>query len=115
MTLSRTLKLYKLPAVGHGDACSPDTLLYKGDPNFVCVMCVLLCSLSQDFVTPGVRPMVEADIPQAFPLLAAYLTKFQLAQKYTAEEFQHWLLTRKGVVYSFVIEVRHRGTDPMSF
>jgi len=58
--------------------------------------------------------MVEADIPQAFPLLAAYLTKFQLAQKYTAEEFKHWLLTRKGVVYSFVIEVRHRATVPMS-
>ena len=36
--------------------------------------------------------------------LNKYLTRFQLAPRFTTAEFRHWMLTRSDVVYSYVVE-----------
>merc|ERR1712232_1080911 len=53
---------------------------------------------------PGMRPMVEADIPRVFELVSGYLKKFPLHPEFTADELGHWVLPREGVIYSFVRE-----------
>lgn len=61
--------------------------------------------LLQETKVTGIRPMTDADRPQAFRLLSEYLTKFALAPVYTAEEFQHWFTPRVDVIDSYVVEV----------
>ncbi|RKP02515.1 hypothetical protein CXG81DRAFT_10699 [Caulochytrium protostelioides] len=60
--------------------------------------------LPQQTATPGLRPMREADVPAVTQLLAAYLTRFPLAPILTEEEVRHWLLPRKNVLYSYVVD-----------
>jgi len=66
--------------------------------------------------TPGIRAMTNSDTPQAHALLVAYLKKFSLTQIFSLDEFKHWLLPRKDVVFSYVVEDRdHKITDMVSF
>jgi len=50
----------------------------------------------------GLRPMTKEDVPAAHELVVKYLEKFKLSVVFSEEEFEHWLLPRKGVVSSFV-------------
>lgn len=52
----------------------------------------------------GIRPMSKKDISPVYKLLINYLTKFSLYNKYTEEEVKHFLLPRKGVIYTYVVE-----------
>jgi len=54
--------------------------------------------------TPGFRQMKVDDIPQAKKLLDKYLQPMKLAPDFDEADFKHWLLTREGVVYSYVVE-----------
>ena len=36
--------------------------------------------------------------------LNEYLTRFELAPRFTTAEFRHWMLTQSGVVYTYVVE-----------
>ncbi|KAL7504336.1 hypothetical protein ACHAXN_002020 [Cyclotella atomus] len=71
-----------------------------------------LNKLPTDTCTPGLRPMTNEDVPQAYKLVSDYLRKFKLAVVFTEEEFVHWLLPREGVVSSFVVV--KDGTDEIT-
>jgi glycylpeptide N-tetradecanoyltransferase len=67
--------------------------------------------------TPGIRPMVAADVPAACKLACEYLKKFSLAPVFNEPDFAHWLLPRDGVISSFVVEDpdTHEVTDMISY
>lgn len=67
--------------------------------------------------TKGLRIMVEDDCESAHKLLQNYLNKFALHVDFTLDEFKHCFLTRKGVVYSYVIDNKETKeiTDFISF
>jgi len=50
------------------------------------------------------RPMERKDVPQVTQLLNRYLSKFKLFMVFTEEDVLHWLLPRRKVIASFVIE-----------
>jgi glycylpeptide N-tetradecanoyltransferase len=59
--------------------------------------------------TPGLRPMTAADIDSVLDLLSRYLKRFDLAQEFTREEIDHWLLNKiedqeDRVVWAYVVE-----------
>ena len=66
---------------------------------------------------PGFRPMVEADVEVACAKLNKKLRNYRLSQIFSVDEFRHWLLTREGVVHSYVVEAPESGeiTDFVSF
>jgi len=53
---------------------------------------------------PNFRPMTETDAPEVLILLKNYLSKMRLSPDFNLEDFKHWLLPRKDVVYSYVIQ-----------
>ncbi len=56
--------------------------------------------------TPGLRPMLKKDVPEVRTLLNEYMNKFNFVPVFkTDEEVNHWILTRDGVIWSFVVEV----------
>ncbi|KAF1814384.1 glycylpeptide N-tetradecanoyltransferase [Eremomyces bilateralis CBS 781.70] len=72
--------------------------------------------------TPGLRPMKSKDVPAVQSLLKRYLDRFELAQEFTEEEVEHWLVHhedsgREQVVWAYVVEEEntHRITDFFSF
>ncbi|EXJ81427.1 glycylpeptide N-tetradecanoyltransferase [Capronia epimyces CBS 606.96] len=69
--------------------------------------------------TPGWRVMEERDIDQVHDLLSRYLERFELAQVFTRDEIEHWLVNRHKpedqVVWSFVVEQDGKITDFGSF
>ncbi|KAF2501362.1 glycylpeptide N-tetradecanoyltransferase [Lophium mytilinum] len=70
---------------------------------------------------PGLRPMENKDIDNVLDLLKRYLATMQLAQIFTREEVEHWLLPSKTVeeqvVWSYVVEDPNtkKITDYVSF
>jgi len=64
---------------------------------------------------PGLRAMVKADVPQVHQILNKYLSQFDLHPSFSEDEVEHWLLPRKGVIYSFVAETKGKVTDLCSF
>lgn len=64
----------------------------------------------------GMREMRKEDVPRVFELISGYLKKFPLHPEFTADEVEHWMLPRAGVVYSYVREGRPgEVTDVCSF
>ncbi|RKO90564.1 acyl-CoA N-acyltransferase [Blyttiomyces helicus] len=78
---------------------------------------VRLYRLPAETFIPGIRPMVETDVPQVTALLNAYMKRFSVAQVMSEEEVRHWLVPARGVVYSYVAEDRQteKITDFVSF
>jgi glycylpeptide N-tetradecanoyltransferase len=66
-------------------------------------------------LTSGLRPLEKKDVPVACRLLNNYLSKFGLHQTFSEGEFEHALVTRPGVVYSWVVEEAGVVTDMCSF
>lgn len=60
--------------------------------------------------------MTKADVPSACKLLNNYLKRFKLHIHFSVRDFEHWLLPRKGVIDTFVIENESTGevTDMVS-
>ena len=65
---------------------------------------IKLFKLEPKPATPGIRPMVDADVPKVTALVNAYLRKFAVAPHFTEQEVKHHLSVREGVVYSYVVE-----------
>ena len=72
--------------------------------------------------TPNLRPMEAKDVDGVRSLLHQYLSKFDTAPIFSAEEIAHWLLhdekiCAEQVVWSYVVEDRstHQLTDFFSF
>ena len=66
---------------------------------------------------PGFRSMSQSDVDQVFQLLSEKLSGYKVSPKFTCEEIAHWLLPRKNVVYSYVVQdpVTSKITDFASF
>eukprot|EP00011_Vannellida_sp_DIVA3-517-6-12_P002840 CAMPEP_0114613180 /NCGR_PEP_ID=MMETSP0168-20121206/4999_1 /TAXON_ID=95228 ORGANISM="Vannella sp., Strain DIVA3 517/6/12" /NCGR_SAMPLE_ID=MMETSP0168 /ASSEMBLY_ACC=CAM_ASM_000044 /LENGTH=484 /DNA_ID=CAMNT_0001824177 /DNA_START=31 /DNA_END=1485 /DNA_ORIENTATION=+ len=76
---------------------------------------IKLNQLPKKPATPGFRIMVQADVPQVTALLQEYLQKFKLAPHFTEDEVSHWLLPRKDILKSYVVERDGKVLDFVSF
>lgn len=70
--------------------------------------------------TPNLRPMEAKDVDKVQDLLSRYLKRFDLAQEFTKDEVEHWLLHKEipgteQVVWSYVVEDQGKVTDFVSF
>lgn len=74
-------------------------------------------SLPDKAVTPNFRAMTEADVPMVLELVSKYLAKFRVAPSLDLDDVKHWLLPRKDIVFSYVVEhpTTHAITDFVSF
>merc|ERR1712183_459761 len=68
-------------------------------------------------VTPGFRAIEEGDVPRACKMLNEYLSQFTIHPVFTEEEFYHYFITRKDIVYGWVVEDpdTHEVTDFVSY
>ncbi|XP_063054703.1 glycylpeptide N-tetradecanoyltransferase 2 isoform X1 [Engraulis encrasicolus] len=54
--------------------------------------------------TPGLRRMVEADVPQVTSLLQSHLSQFSLRPVMREDEVHHWFLPQDNIIDTFVVE-----------
>jgi len=73
-------------------------------PRMTMVRTLKLYALAEAPATPGVRPIRASDVAECCPKLNAYLRQFGVAPQLSEEEFAHWMLTREGVVHTYVVE-----------
>ncbi|KAI9354523.1 Myristoyl-CoA:protein N-myristoyltransferase, N-terminal domain-containing protein [Zopfochytrium polystomum] len=78
---------------------------------------IKLYKLPESPLLPGTMVMEAKHVPAVTKLLKEYLSQFAVAPSYSEDEVRHWMLTQKGVVYSFVVEdpTTHTVTDFYSF
>ncbi|KAK8173734.1 acyl-CoA N-acyltransferase [Phyllosticta citrichinensis] len=83
---------------------------------------VLKYKLPERTATNGLRPMQLKDVEAVQDLLTRYLQRSQMAQEFSKEEVEHWLLHKEDganeqVVWSYVVEDPSSGkiTDFFSF
>lgn len=79
-------------------------------------------ALPEETSTPGLRPMVDADVPSVHILLQRYLERFDVAPVLSEDEVRHLLMFETNidevpVVCTYVVEdaVSHAITDVVSF
>jgi glycylpeptide N-tetradecanoyltransferase len=62
------------------------------------------------------RPMEDKDVSAVHNILNNYLEKFPFHMKFTVDEVRHFLLPRKDVIYTYVVEDQNKQvTDLISF
>ena len=78
--------------------------------------------LPSNTTTPGLREMQQKDVDGVLDLLRRYLSCVDLAQNFSREEVEHWLLhqekpSSERVVWTYVVEEpkTHKLTDFFSF
>ncbi|KAK7519071.1 glycylpeptide N-tetradecanoyltransferase-like protein [Phyllosticta citriasiana] len=83
---------------------------------------ILKYKLPERTATNGLRPMQLKDVEAVQDLLTRYLQRSQMAQEFSKEEVEHWLLHKadganEQVVWSYVVEDPSSGkiTDFFSF
>lgn len=85
-------------------------------PRMTMARTVKLNALKTEPAIAGIRVMTEADVPTACALLTKFNQQFDLRVNFSEQEFAHWFLPRKGVVYSYVVEGEDGAiTDMCSF
>ena len=90
-------------------------------PNTTKARMVSRSQLPSHTSTPGLRPMTAGDLDSVLDLLSRYLKRFDLAQEFTREEIEHWLLNtiqdpNDQVVWAYVVEGEDgKITDLVSF
>ncbi|KAF9169989.1 glycylpeptide N-tetradecanoyltransferase [Mortierella sp. AD011] len=60
--------------------------------------------LSAETSTPGLRAMEEKDVNGVAKLLNKYLSNCELAPHFEEADVRHWLISRPGVVWGYVVE-----------
>lgn len=102
----RSLNPKKLIAVGFS----------RLGPRMTMARTVKLYKLPAEPLTKGLLPMEDRHVPQVTKILENYLLKYRLAPQLSEDEVRHWLVMRKDVVYSYVVEdAERRATDLLSF
>jgi glycylpeptide N-tetradecanoyltransferase len=82
---------------------------------------VLKYRLPPNTAIQGLRPFEEKDISQVKTLMNKYLKRFDMAQEFTVDDVDHWLLHKDGnnqpdqVVWTYVVETNGKITDFVSF
>ncbi|KAJ4904364.1 Glycylpeptide N-tetradecanoyltransferase [Raphanus sativus] len=62
-----------------------------------------LYKLPRKVVTRGFRKMIPDDVTSVTHLIREYLSQFEVAEDFTSEQVQHFLLPREGVFHSYVV------------
>jgi glycylpeptide N-tetradecanoyltransferase len=106
-TMQMTVKFYALPDVRNASYTIHQSLVFSQN-YFINV---------QKPKTPGLRQMVEADVPQVCQLVTTMLKKYPLVVEFNEEEIKHWLFPVKDVVETWVVEdpKTKKLTDVLSF
>ncbi|KAL5261544.1 hypothetical protein ACHWQZ_G007302 [Mnemiopsis leidyi] len=65
---------------------------------------IKLYKLPEQPRSPGFKILEKCHMERACNNLNEYLAKYKLHQRFTLEEFEHWFLPRKDIVYSYVVE-----------
>lgn len=73
-------------------------------PRMTMMRTIKLYALRPETFVEGIRPMVKEDIPQACAIFQKYLDQFDMHVQMTQDEFEHWMLPRENVVYTYVVE-----------
>jgi len=76
---------------------------------------VKLFRVNEEPKTEGIREFKTKDIAQVTKLLQDHLSQFKVHLRFTEEDVKHWLIPRKDVVYSYVVEKDKKITDFISF
>lgn len=63
----------------------------------------------------GMRPMEPKDMKTVHKLVTGYLNQFNLHPEFKEDELAHWMLPRKGVIFSYVRDGPNGVTDVCSF
>ncbi|KAK9815189.1 hypothetical protein WJX73_010437 [Symbiochloris irregularis] len=85
-------------------------------PRMTMARTLKLYKLPEATVTPGLRPLTKADVPQVAALMSRYLSKFQLAPRFTEAEVEHYLMPVTDVIDSHVVEAPNGDiTDLLSY
>ena len=90
-TASHTLSLFPTAIEEHGS-------------NVHNIIFMILCFQQPRSV--GFKQLEKRHMERACKNLNDYLSKYKLRQRFTVEEFEHWFLPRKDIVYSYVVEVK---------
>lgn len=102
----RSLNPKKLIAVGFS----------RLGPRMTMARTVKLYKLPAEPLTKGLVPMENRHVPQVTKILENYLSKYRLSPGLNEDEVRHWLVMRKDVVYSYVVEDdQGNATDLLSF
>ena len=64
---------------------------------------VKLLKLPNETAIKGLRTMQKKDLRETFELLDNYLKKFTIHFEFTEAEFEHFFLSRPGVIDSYVV------------
>jgi glycylpeptide N-tetradecanoyltransferase len=72
-------------------------------PRMTLARTIKLYRLPDQTKTPGIRPMVPMDVPSACKLWTEHCKRFDMSVEFSEDEFGHWLLPRKGVIYTYVV------------
>lgn len=73
-------------------------------PRMTMARTIRLYTVKSETATPGIRKMRKEDVPAARKLLMEYFEQFDMHVHLSEEEFEHWLLPREGVIYTYVVE-----------
>lgn len=86
-------------------------------PRMTLARTIKLNVLKSEPEIPGIRPLTDADVPEACKLMEEHNKRFELRVEYSEADFAHWFLPRDGVVHSYVVENPKSGkiTDMFSF
>ena len=63
-----------------------------------------LLKLPKETAIKGLRAMAKKDLRETFELLSEYMKKFPIHFEFTEAEFEHFFLTRPGVIDSYVVQ-----------
>ncbi|KAF9184650.1 glycylpeptide N-tetradecanoyltransferase [Haplosporangium sp. Z 767] len=72
--------------------------------NMTMARMIKLYKLSAETSTPGLRPMEEKDVASVAILMNKYMAHMELAPHFQEEDVRHWLISRPGVVWGYVVE-----------
>jgi len=84
-------------------------------PNQTIPRMVKLYRVNEEPKIEGIREFKTKDIAQVTKLLQEHLSQFKVHLRFTEEDVKHWLIPRKDVIYSYVVEKDKKITDFISF
>lgn len=102
----RIINLKKMSSVGFYNLPNEKTSIYEK------LYKVSLPKLEKKYV---IRPIELKDIDNCLEKLNNYLIKFKLSHYFDKDAFTHYFMSRKNVVYTYVIELNGLLTDMISF
>ncbi|KAI7821096.1 acyl-CoA N-acyltransferase [Gamsiella multidivaricata] len=72
--------------------------------NMTMARLIKLNKLNPETSTPGLRPMEERDVKAVATMMNKYMSLFELAPHFEEADVRHWIITRPGVVWGYVVE-----------